>query len=120
MRPPDAITRRMGFNPTLLPNGERNMPKGYIIGQITVTDPEAYKEYVIKDTPILERLGAKFVVRGGQQQVTEGEAGQRTVVIEFPSYEAALAVYNDPDYQEVAKIRHRTAVSTIIVVEGHE
>ena len=96
------------------------MPKGYIIGQITVTDPENYKEYVVKDTPILERLGAKFVVRGGQQEVPEGQAGQRTVVIEFPSYEAALAAYNDPEYQEVAKIRHRTATSTIIVVEGHE
>lgn len=96
------------------------MPKGYIIGQITVTDPEAYKEYVVKDTPILERLGAKFVIRGGTQEVLEGEAGQRTVVIEFPSYEAALAAYNDPEYQEVAKIRQRTAVSTIIVVEGHE
>ena len=33
------------------------MPKGYIIGHITVTDPEAYQEYVIKDTPILKGLG---------------------------------------------------------------
>jgi uncharacterized protein (DUF1330 family) len=37
------------------------MPKGYIIGQITVTDPEGYPEYVRRDTPILESHGAKFV-----------------------------------------------------------
>lgn len=94
------------------------MPKGYIIGHITVNDPDAYKEYVEKDTPILEGLGGRFIIRGGQSQVMEGDTLDRHVVIEFPSYEAALAAYKDSDYQEVAKIRHRTADSTIIVVEG--
>ncbi len=94
------------------------MPKGYIIGHITVRDPEAYKEYVTRDTPILQALGGSFIVRGGQAQVMEGEVHQRHVVIEFPSYEAALAAYNDPEYQEVAEIRKRTADSVILVVEG--
>jgi len=94
------------------------MPKGYIICHITVNDPEAYKEYVEKDTPILVGLGAKFIVRGGQSKVPEGETEDRHVVMEFPSYEAAMTAYNDPEYQEVAKIRHRNATSTIIVVEG--
>jgi uncharacterized protein (DUF1330 family) len=98
------------------------MPKGYIIGHITVRDPEAYKEYVVRDTPILESHGAKFIVRGGQGEVKEGPGGaeQRHVVIEFPSYEAALAAYNDPEYQAVADIRRRTADSVIVVVEGHD
>ncbi len=94
------------------------MPKGYIIGHITVRDPEAYKEYVTRDTPILNGLGGQFIVRGGESQVMEGETFQRHVVIEFPSYEAALAAYNDPEYQEVAEIRKRTADSVILVVEG--
>lgn len=96
------------------------MPKGYIIGQITVTDPEGYPEYVRRDTPILESHGAAFVVRGGRSVVKEGTAGDRHVVIEFPSYEAALAAYDDPKYQEVADIRRRCAESTIIIVEGVE
>jgi uncharacterized protein (DUF1330 family) len=94
------------------------MPKGYIIGQITVNDPEAYKEYVTRDTPILQGLGGRFIIRGGQAQVMEGETLQRHVVIEFPSYAAAMAAYNDPAYQEVADIRRRTANSVILVVEG--
>ena len=96
------------------------MPKGYLVGHITVRDPEAYKEYVERDTPILKRFGAKFIIRGGQATQLEGELHQRHVVIEFPSYEAALAAYNDPEYQEVADIRRRTADSSIVVVEGHD
>lgn len=94
------------------------MPKGYIIGHITVNDPEAYREYVEKDTPILLGLGGKFIVRGGASETMEGEALNRHVVIEFPSYDAARAAYNDPDYQKVAEIRRRTATSVIILVEG--
>jgi len=96
------------------------MPKGYIIGHITVKDPETHREYVERDTPILLGLGGRFVIRGGQSQVLEGSANDRHVVIEFPSYAAALAAYNDPAYQEVAEIRRRTADSVINVVEGAE
>ena len=53
------------------------MPKGYIIGHITVTDPEGYPEYVRCDTPILESHGAKFIVRGGQSETPEGQAQDR-------------------------------------------
>ncbi len=94
------------------------MPKGYLIGHITVNDAEAYREYVERDTPILERHGGRFIVRGGHSETPEGETLQRHVVIEFPSFEAAKAAYNDPAYQEVAQIRRRTADSVIILVEG--
>ena len=96
------------------------MPKGYIIGHITVTDPDRYPEYIRRDTPILERHGARFVVRGGKSETPEGTAQDRHVVIEFPSFEAAKAAYEDPEYQEVAEIRRASADSTIILVEGAE
>lgn len=94
------------------------MPKGYIIGHITVHDAEAYREYVERDTPVLEAYGAKFLVRGGQSETPEGETQERHVVIEFDDYETAKRAYNDPEYQEIAGIRRRTATSTIILVEG--
>jgi uncharacterized protein (DUF1330 family) len=94
------------------------MPKGYLIGHITVNDAEAYREYVERDTPILERHGGRFIVRGGQSEVPEGETHQRHVVIEFPSYAAAKSAYDDPEYQAVADIRRRTADSVIVLVEG--
>ena len=42
------------------------------------------------------------------------------MIVEFPSYAAALAAYNDPDYQDNMKIRQANADGTIIVVEGYE
>jgi uncharacterized protein (DUF1330 family) len=100
------------------------MPKGYIIGHIRVTDPDAYPEYVARDTPILEAHGGRFVIRGGRSETPEGSdearAKDRHVVIEFDSYEAAKAAYEDPSYQEVAAIRRRSAESTMILVEGVE
>lgn len=94
------------------------MPKGYIIGHIKVTDPENYPEYVRRDTPILEQHGARFIVRGGTSETPEGVDMGRHVVIEFDSFEAAKAAYDDPAYQEVAEIRRACADSTIILVEG--
>ncbi len=96
------------------------MPKGYIIGHIKVTDPDGYPEYVRRDTPILERHGARFIVRGGRSETPEGVDMGRHVVIEFDSYEAAKAAYEDPEYQDAARIRRACAESTMILVEGTE
>ena len=94
------------------------MPKGYLIGHITVTNPDAYREYVERDTPVLEGHGGRFIVRGGASEVREGSFKDRHVVIEFPSLEAARTAYHDPVYQEIAGIRWANAESDILLVEG--
>lgn len=94
------------------------MPKGYLIANVTVNDPEEYAGYTGQTPALMERFGGKYIVRGGRVQVPEGESRERQVVIEFPSYENAVAAYNDDEYQKVADIRRRATDSTIILVEG--
>ena len=94
------------------------MPKGYLIANVRVDNPQAYETYVKNNGPLFERHGAKVLIRGGAQEVFEGEAHPRTVVLEFESLAAARAFYDDPDYVENRKIRQANAVTNGILVEG--
>jgi uncharacterized protein (DUF1330 family) len=85
-----------------------------------VHDPERYKDYVTTATPAYKEYGAKFLVRGGRYEEVEGEARPRNVVIEFESFEKALACYNSPAYAAARKIRQEIADGELIVVEGLE
>lgn len=94
------------------------MPKGYIIAHITVNNPEAYQEYIVRDTPLIASYGGKALVRGGASEEPEGPQFTRHVVFEFDDFEKAKALYNDPEYQEVARIRRENATSMIVLAEG--
>ena len=96
------------------------MPKGYVIAQITVIDPERYREYVRLDTPVVARFGGRFLVRGGRSAALEGDILDRHVVIEFPDYDTALAFYHSDEYQRAAEIRRESAESRMLVVAGAE
>lgn len=94
------------------------MPKGYIIGHVTIHDPDAYQPYRTKNNEIFPKFGGKFLVRGGQADVLEGSLPPRHVIVEFPNYADALACYNSAEYQENMQIRRANSDGAIMVVEG--
>jgi len=94
--------------------------KGYWIGHVDVTDPEGYKAYMAADMVPFGKFGGRFLVRGGAREVVEGKVRARTVVIEFPSYAAALACYRSPDYQAAATLRKGKAEIDLFIVEGYD
>lgn len=96
------------------------MAKGYWIGRVDVRDAESYKGYMAAAAPAYEEHGAVFLVRGGQFESVDGQSRARNVVIEFPSYEAALACYNSDTYQKAREIRLAFSEGELIVIEGHE
>ena len=95
------------------------MPKGYVIAQINVTDPQTYQSYVAKVLPTVEAFGGRFIVRGGKAQSYEGTpTGNRHVVIEFPSYQAADKWYHSDAYAEAKALRQSASNSVQTIVEG--
>jgi uncharacterized protein (DUF1330 family) len=96
------------------------MAKGYWIAHVDVRDPERYKDYVSTAKTAFERFGAKFLARGGDYSVMEGNGRARNVVIEFPSKQAAIDCYNSPEYQAAKAIRQTVADADMVIVDGFE
>ena len=96
------------------------MPQGFWIAHITITDNDAYQLYRNVVPAILAAHNGQFIVRSGAQTVTEGTARPRTVVIAFPSYQAALDCYNSPEYQAARKLRMNASEGEFLVIEGWE
>lgn len=96
------------------------MTKAYWIAHVSVTDPQAYDKYRAANAVPFARFGAKFLVRGGTQTVVEGQLRARSVVIEFPSLQAATECYNSPDYQTAKALRLGAGGADICIIEGYD
>ena len=97
------------------------MSKGYVIAFVDVTDMNQYQAYMQHTPAIIAQYGGKFIVRGGRNEILEGEMPQlRMVAMEFPSYEAAVAFYKSDEYTAAKAVRAGAATATFIALEGLE
>lgn len=92
----------------------------YVIYEGEELDPERYEEYKVEAAESIVAAGGRYLVRGGDVEVLEGDApAGRTVVLEFPTMQAALDWYRGAEYTEIRKIRSGAArVRALYVVEG--
>jgi uncharacterized protein (DUF1330 family) len=96
------------------------MAKGYWIVRVDVQDPESYKEYVVANAVAFAKFGGRFLVRGGEFKSVEGQARARNVVLEFPSYQAALDCWDSPEYRAAKAKRDGYAEADVLVINGYE
>ena len=91
----------------------------YVIVEIDILDPVGYEEYKKLAGATVEKYGGKYVVRGGSTEVLEGDwKPKRIVVLQFNSQRHAKAWLNSEEYREPRKMRHRTARTNMILIEG--
>ncbi|MCP4431919.1 MAG: DUF1330 domain-containing protein [Gammaproteobacteria bacterium] len=95
------------------------MAKGYWIGHVDISDLDGYKKYQEANAKPFAKYGAKFLVRGGESEIVEGEFRSRSVIIEFGSYEDAVNCYHSEDYQSAKLLRENAGKANIIIVEGY-
>jgi uncharacterized protein (DUF1330 family) len=96
------------------------MSKGYWIARVDVTDPEGYKAYIAANAEAFRTYDAHFLVRAGRFECLEGSSRSRNVVIEFPSYQAALDCWKSPEYQAAIQLRLPVSTADVVIVEGYE
>ena len=91
----------------------------YLIADINVKNPETYAEYRRQVPATVERHGGRFLVRGGANEVLEGDwHPSRVIVIEFPDMAAAKAWYSSQEYGPLITLRQKAATGPVILVDG--
>ena len=94
--------------------------KGYWNMRVNVNDEASYKEYAKRAKSAIEKFGGKYVVRGGEFSILEGEHNfERNVIVEFESVSKARECYNSKDCQEAKFFRDGKANFNAIVIEGY-
>jgi uncharacterized protein (DUF1330 family) len=93
----------------------------YLIVEIEVTDPIGYEEYKSQAAATVHRYGGKYIVRGGKTEILEGDwKPKRIVILEFPTMDRAKEWLNCAEYAEPRKLRHKTAKTNMLVIEGFD
>ena len=104
---------------TLAPieTGLAENPPPYWVAHSKINNPDQYKKYADLVPDILQKFGGEFLARGGKYKILEGaEKFHRFIVIEFPTFEKAVACHESPEYSEAAAHRKRNGASELAVV----
>lgn len=90
----------------------------YLVFNYRINDREAYDPYLAAVPSILEAHGAEILAADFESEAVEGDAGHVTVVLRFPSKEAAKGWYDSPEYQEVIGLRLDNCDGLAVLANG--
>ena len=97
------------------------MVKGYLLGQITVSDKSQYKIYDSKIGNVIEEFGGKYLVKGGLRIVKEGNPlFQRDVLVEFKDIETAQRFFSSQQFKKISKFRKAGSTGFLLLLNGKE
>jgi uncharacterized protein (DUF1330 family) len=96
------------------------MAKAYLFGEIEITDQAEFDRYRAAVPATIEAYGGRYVVRGGDPELIEGEPNSklRTVLLEFPSREKLMEWYSSAEYSGPKAMRFRSAKTRVWVMTG--
>ncbi len=93
----------------------------YVIYDVDIRDPKRYQDFMVKVKPAIEAAGGRYLARGGEHKVIEGDwEPRRLVLFEFPSMAQAEEFYNSDLYQGYKSIRDECSSGNVVIVQGCE
>lgn len=92
----------------------------YVIVNVDTKHPEKYERYKEMAQETVTQYGGRYLARGGQMKLLEGEwEPTRIVILEFPSYEKALEWWNSAEYAPAKKLRQQLSTTDLLIVDGY-
>jgi len=91
----------------------------FVVVTIDIHDPAAYQRYIQLAPPSIGLHGGRYLTRGGEVEVLEGDwPRRRFVILEFPDMEAARRWHGSPEYAEARALRQSCATTEMLLAEG--
>jgi len=91
----------------------------YVILDVEIHDIEPYMQYMASVKPLIEQYGGRYLVRGGEFEVIEGDyQPARLVLLEFPDLEAIEDFYQSPGYRALKQLRESCSTASMVAVQG--
>jgi uncharacterized protein (DUF1330 family) len=93
--------------------------KAYLVLDLSVNNFGGFKKYIAGIPAFIAKHSGNYIVQGVQPTPIEGDwKPERIVIIEFPARNNAEAFLNDPDIQDLFKLRHETTTSRLVLANG--
>jgi uncharacterized protein (DUF1330 family) len=91
----------------------------YIVVETDIHDAEQYELYKQASPAAVEAGGGRFIARGGDVAILEGDwQPKRLVLLEFPDLDATKRFYESPEYQDARRLREGAARLNMVAIEG--
>jgi uncharacterized protein (DUF1330 family) len=94
----------------------------YFIVDLDIRDRVGFQAYARAVEPVLKKYGARYLVAGQAGEAIEVLEGdwmpKKLTVIEFPSKARAKEFFGSPEFREVVGLRHKSAKTNLVLVEG--
>ncbi len=93
----------------------------YFVIDLDIHDAAGFQEYRRHVDGIIKKHGGRYRVAASAVEVLEGEwRPKRLTVIEFPSKDHAKEFYNSREFREIVHLRHNSAKTNLVLVDGLE
>lgn len=91
----------------------------YLIANVEINDFEKIKEYLTATPAILKKYTGRFLARGGDIWIAEGDWNpKRVVIVEFDTFEKAKEFWNSEEYRPFKELRQSASKTDMIFVDG--
>ena len=93
----------------------------YLVNSYNIHDADTLKHYPPPVVKLFEKYGAKVLALETNPKTLEGAPKTMNAIIEFPSEEVLMAMYNDPEYKAIIHYRHdSTSDTTMVILHPYE